>query len=99
MAQLTPGSIPMGDHDADWLKVMAAATDSSMRVKIASVLGYYVRRRKAEYIEIVSYIAAKHGLSFDECFHRLKNGEDLGQPLDYFPLDSTMESRISGGEE
>lgn len=91
---LNLGNIPLGEHDADWMRVMAAASNSSLRVKVASICGYFVRRRKGEYIEIVNYIAAKYGLSFDEAFHKLKNGEDLGTPLDYFPLDHTMESKI-----
>ena len=69
------GNIPLGDHDADWFKVMAAASNSSLRVKAASVIGYFVRRRKEEYREIIQYTANKYGISFDECFNKLKNGE------------------------
>lgn len=89
------GNVPLGDHDADWFRVMSAASNSSLRVKAASVIGYFVRRRKDEYREIIQYTANKHGLSFDDCFNKLKNGEDLGEPLDYFQVDTAMEAKIN----
>ena len=93
------GNIPLGDHDADWFKVMAAASNSSLRVKAASVIGYFVRRRKEEYREIIQYTANKYGISFDECFNKLKNGESLGDPLDYFEVDPKMESKIENDSD
>lgn len=90
------GNIPLGDHDADWFRVMSAASNSSLRVKAASVIGYFVRRRKDEYREIIQYTANKYGISFDECFNKLKNGEDLGKPLAYFEVDPKIEDKISG---
>lgn len=95
MDGVSPGNIPLGDHDADWLRVMAAASNSSLRVKVASVLGYYVRRRKGEYEEILRYLAAKYGLSYSEVFNRLRKGEALGDPLDYFEIDPAVEQAIS----
>lgn len=94
MADLNIGSVPLGDHDADWFVVMARATGDSTRVKAGSVIGCYVRRRKQEYILIIEYIARKYGLSFSECFHRLRKGEDLGTPLSEFDLDYEVEALI-----
>lgn len=93
------GDIPLGEHDADWFRVMSACTDSALRVKVASVLGYYVRRRKQEYIEIIQYLAAKHGLEFSECFNKLLNGEELGEPLESFNIDYEIESKIDKAKQ
>ena len=98
MESLNVGSLPLGEHDADWLKVMAAASNSSLRVKVASVVGYYIRRRKAEYVEIIRYTANKHGLTFDECFHRLLKGEKLGEVVEGFEVDPRMEAAIVSGD-
>lgn len=92
---LNIGSIPLGDHDADWFVVMARATGDSIRVKAGSVIGYYVRRRKDEYKLIIEYIARKYGLTFSECFHRLRRGEDLGTPVSNFDVDYEIEGLIS----
>ena len=94
MDSLNIGSVNLGDHDVDWFKVMSAVTHQSVRSKAGSILGYYVRKRKEEYREIIQYTANKYGLSFDECFNKLKNGEPLGDPLDYFQVDPIMEKRI-----
>lgn len=91
---LNVGSLPLGDHDSDWLRVMAAATGSSVRVKVASVCGYYVRRRKEEYKAIIEYTARKYGLTFSECFQRLRKGESLGTALPDFEVDYEIEGMI-----
>jgi len=96
-AELNVGSIPVGEHDADWFRVMAAATGSSLRVKTASIVGYFVRRRKQEYEKIIGYLARKYGLEWDECFLRLLRGEDLGTPLKTFTVDPAMEAAIASG--
>lgn len=96
---LNLGSLPLGEHDADWFRVMSAASNSSLRVKAASVIGYFVRRRKTEYVGIVAYLARKHGLSFDECFHRLRNDEELPPALDYFEVDPHIEAEIQSSED
>jgi len=96
---LNLGNLPLGDHDADWFRAMSGASNSSLRVKAASVLSYFIRRRKDEYREIIQYTANKYGLSFSECFNKLKEGEDLGEPLTYFQVDPVMEQKINGGGE
>lgn len=98
MESLNVGSLPLGEHDADWFKVMTAVSNSSLRVKVASVVSYYVRRRKPEYIEIVQYTANKHGLTFDECFHRLLKGESLGKVVEGFEVNPALETAISHGD-
>ncbi len=47
-------------------------------------MGYYVRRRKKEYQEILEYTARKYGLTPDETFRRLLKNEDLGTPVEDF---------------
>lgn len=90
-------TVPLNDHDADWLTVMANASETSLRQKVASVLSYYVRRRKDQYVQMVQYLADKHGLTFEECFHKLRRGEDLGEPLESWKVDPEME-KLKGGE-
>ena len=94
MADLNIGSVPLGDHDADWFVVMARATGDSTRVKAGSIIGYYVRRRKEEYKLILEYTARKYGLTFSEVFHRLRRGEELGSPLSDFDIDYEVEALI-----
>jgi hypothetical protein len=84
MGNFQVGSIPLGDHDADWFKVMSKLGDRSIRANMASIVGYYVRRRKDEYKEILAYTAKKYGLTEDETFYRLLNDIDLGEPVDNF---------------
>lgn len=84
MARLNLGSIDLGDHDRDWFVVMSKLGGRSTRANLSSVVGYYVRRRKAEYQEILSYTARKYGLTEDECFQKLLKDEPLGNPVDDF---------------
>lgn len=98
MENLNVGSLPLSDHDADWIKAMATVSNSSLRVKLASIVGYYVRRRKEEYLEIIDYTAQKYDLSFDECFKRLSNNEDLGEPKKDFTYNHRIEELLSSIE-
>ena len=82
MPDFQTGSIPLGEHDADWFKVMCKLSNRSVRANLASIVGFYVRRRKDEYKEILSYTARKYGLTEEECFHRLLNNVDLGEPVE-----------------
>lgn len=84
MTDLNIGKVPIGDHDGDWFKVMSRLGGRAIRVNAASVLGYYVRQRKDEYEKILHYTARKYGISPDECFQRLLNDEDLGEPVKDF---------------
>jgi len=84
MTDINIGSVTMGDHDADWYRVMCKLGGRSIRANTSSVLGYYVRRRKSEYSEILQYTARKYGLTPDETFKRLLNDEPLGEPLKDF---------------
>jgi hypothetical protein len=84
MTDINLGTVPLGDHDADWFKVMCRLSNRSLRANAASVLGYYIRRRKSEYVEILSYTARKYGLTVDEAFKRLLNDESLGEPIANF---------------
>lgn len=82
MPNLNVGSIYLGDHDQDWFIVMSKLGDQlSMRANVSSIIGYYVRRRKSEYIEMLNYTAAKNGLSPQETFTRLLKGIPLGDKL------------------
>jgi hypothetical protein len=84
MPKLNVGSFDLGDHDRDWFIVMSRLGDRSIRANLSSVVGYYVRRRKSEYEAILDYTARKYGLTPEECFKKLLNGEDLGKPVDGF---------------
>lgn len=88
MADLNIGKIPLGEHDSDWFRVMSALGGRAIRVNAASVIGYYVRRRKEEYTEILRYTAEKHGLTPEECFQRLLKGEPLDAPGEQEPRAS-----------
>ena len=81
MPKLNIGSFDLGDHDRDWFIVMSRLGDRSIRANLSSVVGYYVRRRKQEYGEILAYTARKYGLTEDECFQRLLKDESLGTPV------------------
>lgn len=85
-------SIDLGDHDRDWFIVMSRLGKRSIRANLQSVVGYYVRRRKPEYQEILTYTAKKYGLTEDECFQRLLKGESLGEPIaDFTEPEPTAE--------
>ncbi len=84
MPDLNIGSIPLGEHDQDWLIVMSKLGNKSLRAQTASVVRYYLNHRKAEYQEMLEYTARKYGISNGECFHRLLKGEELGTPVENF---------------
>ena len=88
-------SIDLGDHDRDWFIVMSKLGNRSIRANLSSVVGYYVRRRKDEYQEILTYTARKYGLTEDECFQRLLKNESLGDPVADF-ADTPPDVRDDG---
>jgi hypothetical protein len=77
-------SIDLGDHDRDWFVVMSKLGNRSIRASLSNVVGCYIRRRKAEYQEILEYTARKYGLTEAECFQKLLKGESLGNPVENF---------------
>ncbi|NMG09763.1 hypothetical protein [Brasilonema sp. UFV-L1] len=95
MPRLSISSFELGDHDRDWFIVMSRLGGRSIRANLSSVVGYYVRRRKQEYQEILEYTARKYGLTVDECFQRLLKDEDLGTPIDGFS-EPTPENQDEG---
>ena len=83
MPNLNIGSIYLSVHDHDWFIVMSRlGSQNSIRGNLSSVTGYYVRRRKHEYLEILNYTAAKYSLSPQETFQRLLKNKPLDTPLD-----------------
>lgn len=86
MPNLNIGSIYLGDHDHDWFIVMSRLGDQvSIRGNLSSITGFYVRRRKNEYLEMLNYVSAKYRLSPQETFQRL---------LKNIPLDVVLESPL-----
>ena len=79
MALLRTGSIELGEADLDEFMVMCKLSGKSIRAKLATVLMYYMARKRKEYREKLAYTAAKHGLTPEETFKRLLNDEDLGE--------------------
>ena len=96
MAQINLGSTPLSDRDHDWFKVMASLSGWSVRSKVSGLLESYVRKNIELYTELVNYSARKHGLTFDEAFHKLRLGESLGEPLKEFPVIQEMEEKLNG---
>ena len=94
MVQINTGSISLSDHDADWFKVICGAEGNSTRSLVSRAVTDFVRRSKGEYMEIIEYAAAKHGLTFSEAFNRLALGQDLGDPLPTFEVKPDMEKRL-----
>ena len=77
MPNFSVGTIPLGDHNLDWFVVMTKLANKSLRANVANVIASYVHERKEEYKVILEYTAEKYGITPEECFERLKNGEDL----------------------
>lgn len=96
MAQINLGSAPLSDRDHDWFRVMASVSGWSIRSKVSGLLESYIRENIEVYTEIVDYSARKHGKTFDEAFHLLRNGESLGTPLKDFPVVPEMEEKLNG---
>jgi hypothetical protein len=74
---------------------MSRLSDRSIRGNLSVIVGYYVRRRKKEYEELLQYTARKYGLTTDECFQKLLRGESLGEPVDGF-TDPAPEIDLDG---
>ena len=84
------GSINVGDHNADWFRVMAKLSGRSVRANTASVIAFYVQRQQAKYERMLKHTSRKYGLTPDECFRRLLNDEDLGEPMKDFSEDAPL---------
>ncbi|MEM9771684.1 MAG: hypothetical protein AAF889_08835 [Cyanobacteria bacterium P01_D01_bin.73] len=101
MGDLAAGSIPLADHDEDWVRVAASVKGMSMRAYIGNAVGGTISSEKPVLESLVRYAAQKHGLTFDEAFHRLrtkKSGDKkpLGEPLPDFPVVPEMEEKLNG---
>lgn len=95
MGTLNTGSISLSDHDLDWFKAMCTSEGNSTRSLVSRAVTDFVRRSKGEYVQIIEYAAAKHGLTFSEAFNRLALGQDLGDPLPAFEVQPDMEQKLS----
>jgi hypothetical protein len=81
MAELKVGSVPLGQYDLDHFLVMTRLARGSIRANVGSILTNYVRRKWGEYENILWYTAEKGGISKDECYKRLLEGESVAQIL------------------
>ncbi len=96
MAEINLGSTPLSDKDHDWFRAMASAYGWTIRTKISEILKDFIHENMEEFVEVVAYSARKHGLTFDEAFHRLRNKEELGDPRPDFPVVAEMEEKLDG---
>lgn len=78
--RLNIGSIDLGEVDHDRFKVMVDMTAESARAKVSSIVSFFVRNRWEQYKEMLQYEAAKHELTFEECFARHLNNQSLEDP-------------------
>ena len=96
MAEIGLGSCSMSDHDVDWFRVIVSIEGVSQRKLASDAIRELVERSKSDYVKRVEYAARKHGLTFDEAFHRLRRAEPLGDPLEDFVVVPEMEGKLNG---
>ena len=78
--RLQTGAIP--DRSYWILKAVAAAKNSSLNALTASLLNAQVRRWEDSWFKDIQFLAARHGLTFEEAFVRLALGESLSDKND-----------------
>lgn len=71
---LTPN---LGIHDEEWFTVMSQLSGRTLNENAGSVIGFYVRRNKDAYKEILEHTAQRLGLTPDELFEQLAQGKTL----------------------
>lgn len=79
--EINLGSVKLGDFNKDWLIVMSKLSGRSVRANVISIIGFYIQRQLEKYEKHLEYTAKKYGLTKDECFYRLLNDIDLGDPV------------------
>ena len=94
MAKINIGSVTLSDHDADWTKAILGVEEKSPRALVRDLLSDYVKLKKAEYDELIKYTAAKYGLTWDDAFHRLVTGAELGDAVPNFEIKPELEQQL-----
>lgn len=79
--EINLGSVKLGDFNKDWLIVASKLSGRSVRANVISIIGFYLQRQQEKYEKHLEYTAKKYGLTRDECFYRLLNDLDLGDPV------------------
>lgn len=72
--KLTPN---LGIHDQEWFTVMSKLSGRTLDENTGSVIGFYVRRNKEAYKEILEHTALRLGLTSDDLFEQLVNEATL----------------------
>ena len=90
MVRLNPGYLELSQDEIDWLVAIAKMNGESNKAVIVNAWRGHLCRHKAHYVKKVRYLAAQHGLTLEECFRRLVEGEDLGKVVRVAPI-SVME--------
>lgn len=65
---------PLGEHDDDWLRILAWLNNTSKSVQAASLISIQIKEKKPEIQEMLDYIAKKRGIPSDELIESILNG-------------------------
>ena len=75
--RINVGNIDLADEDVALLKASAALKDWSMRQYVAAALQGFIQVKKNEILNTVHLRAKKYGISPEEAFRRLLEGESF----------------------
>lgn len=76
-------SIDLPDKELDEFIIMAKLCGQSIEDKLSFIIEEYINDHRKKYERELAQVAAKYGISTDECFQRLLHDKDLGKPIEY----------------
>ena len=65
---------PLGEHDDDWLRIMAWLNNSSKSTQAANLIGLQIREEKPKVEKMLEYIAQKRGVAVSELIKSILDG-------------------------
>ena len=65
---------PLGEHDDDWLRIMAWLNSSSKSTQAANLISLQLREEKPKVEKMLEYIAQKRGVTVNELVKSILDG-------------------------
>lgn len=75
MPRLNTGSVDLSEDEIDWLKVICNLSGTSLRAQFSQIISGHIVRFKPHYSRKVAYVARKYGLTWEEAFQQLTQGQ------------------------
>jgi hypothetical protein len=99
MPRLNVSSLDLTEDEIDFLKAICNLSGESIRAQLRQIVKGHLVRFKPQYLKQVNYLARKYGLTFEETFARLVEGEPpFGEVVRPAPIVEAEETTNFGCE-